>query len=74
MVGILTLVAVVAVLVWLLAPSARRQARAEDDPVEPADQDELDAAEQEVRDQDLHQRPDQGFEGDDWGPGTGGKR
>jgi hypothetical protein len=68
--GILILVVVVAVLVWLIAPSARRQAAPDDDPVEPVDQEELEAAEQEVRDLDLHQRPEEGFEGDDWGPGT----
>jgi hypothetical protein len=67
--GILIVVFVVALLVWLLAPGARRR-ESEDDGVEALDQDELEAAEREVRDLDVHQRPEDGFEGDDWGPGT----
>jgi len=39
--------------------------------VEPIDAAELEAAEREVRDLDVHQRPEDGFEGDDWGPGAG---
>lgn len=31
----------------------------------------LEAAEREVQDLDPLQRPDDGFEGDDWGPGAG---
>jgi hypothetical protein len=34
------------------------------------DRDELERAEREVRDLDAMQRPDEGFEGDDWGPGA----
>ena len=34
------------------------------------DRAELEAAEQEVRDLEPNQRPEDGFEGDDWGPGA----
>jgi hypothetical protein len=71
--GILILVFVVALLVWLLAPGARRR-ESQEDGVEAVDQAELEAAEREVRDLDVHQRPDDGFEGDDWGPGTAQRR
>jgi hypothetical protein len=63
-------VLVVAVLVWLIAPGARRSPP-EGDEIEPVDEAELDVAENEVRDLDVHQRPEEGFEGDDWGPGVG---
>jgi hypothetical protein len=63
-----------AFLVWLLAPGARRTNSTHDDAVEPVDRDELDAAEREVRDLSVDQRPEDGFEGDDWGPGAGTQR
>jgi hypothetical protein len=72
MAQLLLLVLVAAVLVWLLSPGARQRATPED-PIEPADQSELDAAEREVRDLEINQRPEDGFEGDDWGPGAGGR-
>jgi hypothetical protein len=34
------------------------------------DREELEAAEREVRDLESQQRPDDGFLGDDWGPGA----
>jgi hypothetical protein len=34
------------------------------------DRDELEAAEREVRKLESTQRPESGFKGDDWGPGT----
>ena len=34
------------------------------------DWDELEKAEDDVRDVDPDARPEEGFEGDDWGPGT----
>jgi hypothetical protein len=37
------------------------------------DWDELERAEDEVRDIDPMARPEDGFEGDDWGPGTAPK-
>ncbi len=72
MTQLLLVVLVAALLGWLVAPGARRSA-APDDAIEPVDEAELEAAEREVRELDLQQRPEDGFEGDDWGPGTGGK-
>jgi hypothetical protein len=66
---ILLLTVLVAVLAWLLLPGARRASP--DDPVEPVDPEELEEAEREVRELDIHQQPEDGFEGDDWGPGAG---
>jgi len=34
------------------------------------DREELEAAEREVRDLESRRQPDDGFEGDDWGPGA----
>jgi hypothetical protein len=34
------------------------------------DQDELEVAEREVRELESGRRPEEGFEGDDWGPGA----
>ena len=34
------------------------------------DREELEAAEHEVRELESRQRPEDGFEGDDWGPGA----
>ena len=34
------------------------------------DYEELERAEEEVRDLDVNARPEDGFEGDDWGPGA----
>jgi hypothetical protein len=36
---------------------------------EPIDWATLEEAEREVRELDVNQRPEDGFEGDDWGPG-----
>jgi hypothetical protein len=38
------------------------------------DREELEAAEREVRDLEAHQRAEEGFLGDDWGPGAGRPR
>jgi hypothetical protein len=48
------------------APAYRRT----DDAI---DYEELRRAEEEVRDLDVNARPEDGFEGDDWGPGAPGK-
>ncbi len=62
-----------ALLVWLFAPGlGRRRSRA--DSVEPVDADELEAAEREVRDLGVDQRPADDFTGDDWGPGAGPRK
>jgi hypothetical protein len=71
--ALVALALIAAVLVWLLAPG-RRATGAAEDRVEPSDEDELAAAEREVRDLEVGQRPDDGFEGDDWGPGAGKHR
>lgn len=63
--------ALVALLVWLVrrAASARRRHPGRAD----IDHDELDAAEREVRDLGPRVRDEDGFLGDDWGPGAGGR-
>jgi|APFre7841882590_1041340.scaffolds.fasta_scaffold59236_2 hypothetical protein len=38
------------------------------------DYEELERAEEEVRDLEANARPEDGFEGDDWGPGTPKKK
>lgn len=46
---------------------ARKAARDADDEI---DYETLEQAEREVRDLDADAKPEDGFEGDDWGPGT----
>jgi hypothetical protein len=70
---IFTLILVAAFLLWLLLPRTRN-AEPRGDPIEPVDLEELEAAEREVRDLGVEQRPEDGFEGDDWGPGAGTRR
>ena len=70
------LVLLVGVAVWLFRKPGRGGASASpplswEDEVEPVDAAELEAAEREVRDLDVNQRPEDGFAGDDWGPGAG---
>jgi hypothetical protein len=50
-----------------------RAGRAEGSLKDSIDWDELEKAEDEVRDIDPMARPEDGFEGDDWGPGTAPK-
>ena len=45
---------------------ARTSGQADDE----IDYEELRRAEEEVRDIDVNARPEDGFDGDDWGPGT----
>ena len=66
--GLFVLVLLVALGVWLAAPRARRST---DEVPQPADEQELEQAEREVRDLGVDRRPEDGWEGDDWGPGTG---
>ena len=60
--------AILALVLWL-----RRERRypgprlADDDGI---DREELEAAEREVRELDSSARPEEGFPGDDWGPGA----
>jgi hypothetical protein len=49
----------------------RTSGRADDDAI---DYDELRRAEEEVRDLDVNARPEDGFEGDDWGPGAANRQ
>ncbi len=70
------LILLVGVAVWLFRKPGRSgdpasPPRSWEDEVEPVDAAELEAAEREVRDLDVNQRPEDGFEGDDWGPGAG---
>jgi hypothetical protein len=58
---------VIGVAVWLRGRSRRRTGRSARDPF---DQRELEVAEEEVRRLDLDQKPDEGWQGDDWGPGA----
>jgi hypothetical protein len=66
---LVALVALIALVLWLRRdrsyPGPRLEA--DDDGI---DQEELEAAEREVRDLDAGQRPEDGFLGDDWGPGA----
>ncbi len=61
-----TAATIAALLVWLLSPARRR--RPMEEPIEDAD--ELAAAEREVRDLGAATQPEEGFQGDDWGPGA----
>lgn len=66
---LVALAALIALVLWLRRdrsyPGPRLEA--EDDGI---DREELEAAEREVRDLDATQRPEEGFLGDDWGPGV----
>jgi len=61
------LLLVLGVAVWLRGRSRRRAGRRARGSF---DQRELEAAEEEVRGLDLEQKPDEGWQGDDWGPGA----
>jgi hypothetical protein len=69
--GILLVAAMVvaAVIGWLLQRRPRHPGPRllGDDGI---DREELEAAEREVRELETWQRPEDGFEGDDWGPGA----
>ncbi len=59
---------VVALVVWLVrGPRHRGPRLVGDDGIDRA---ELEAAEREVREQESHRRPEDDFQGDDWGPGA----
>jgi hypothetical protein len=65
-------VALVALILWLRRDRSYPGPRLHDD--EGIDRDELEQAEREVRELESQQRPDEGFLGDDWGPGVGKPR
>ena len=66
---VLTGLAVVAILYWIArrreGVNSRHRSGHQD-----VDRDVLEQAEREVRDLDTGVNPDDGFEGDDWGPGA----
>ena len=62
------LAAVIALVLWLRRDRSYPGPRLTDD--DGIDRAELEAAEREVRDLDPGARPEQGFPGDDWGPGA----
>jgi hypothetical protein len=60
---------IIAILFWWLGPVRAKHRRREIDSEE-RDLEQLEAAEEEVRGLGAAQTPDEGFEGDDWGPGA----
>jgi hypothetical protein len=70
---LLALVAIVALVLWLRRDRSYPGPRlhTEDDGI---DREELEQAEREVRELEANQRPQEGFIGDDWGPGAGRPR
>lgn len=65
--------AMVALIIWLRRDRTYPGPRlhSEDEGI---DREELEQAEREVRDLGTHQRPEDDFLGDDWGPGAGRPR
>lgn len=61
--------AVIALVLWLRRDRTYPGPRLEGED-RGIDREELEAAEREVRDLDPNQRPEDGFIGDDWGPGA----
>lgn len=64
---LVALAAVIALVLWLRRDRSYPGPRLADDEI---DREELEAAEREVRDLDPKARPEDGFLGDDWGPGA----
>jgi hypothetical protein len=65
---LVALAAVIALVLWLRRDRSYPGPRLIDD--DGIDREELEAAEREVRNLDSDARPEQGFPGDDWGPGA----
>ena len=65
---LVALVALIALVLWLRRDRSYPGPRLEDE--DAVDREELEAAEREVRDLDPNARADDGFLGDDWGPGA----
>ena len=61
-------IALAALVVWLLRRPRHPGPRVVGE--DGIDREELEAAEREVRELESGQRPEDGFEGDDWGPGA----
>jgi hypothetical protein len=66
---IIAVAAIVALVLWLRRDRSYPGPRLQSDD-SGIDREELEAAEREVRDLESRQRPEDGFSGDDWGPGT----
>jgi hypothetical protein len=66
---LVAIAAIIALIIWLRRDRSYPGPRlySEDDGI---DREELEAAEREVQELESNQRPDEGFLGDDWGPGT----
>jgi hypothetical protein len=69
---LMTVGLIAALAVWLAGVGRRRRNRPI--PNDEIDRAELEAAEREVRDLEASRRPEDGFDGDDWGPGATGSR
>jgi hypothetical protein len=69
---LVALAAIVAFILWLRRDRSYPGPRLHGE--DGIDREELEQAEREVRDLDSRQRPDDGFVGDDWGPGAGRPR
>jgi hypothetical protein len=69
---LVALAAVIALVLWLRRDRRYPGPRLADD--DGIDREELEAAEREVRELDPSARPEDGFLGDDWGPGAGRPR
>jgi hypothetical protein len=69
---LIAFVAIIALVLWLRRDRSYPGPRLHDD--EGIDREELERAEREVRDLEPGHRPEDGFEGDDWGPGAGRPR
>jgi hypothetical protein len=64
-------VAIIGLVMWVRRDRSYPGPRLHDDTI---DRDELERAEREVRELDTHHRPEDGFLGEDWGPGAGRPR
>ena len=69
MAGMLTAFLIFAVAYWFVRRGEDIRSRHRS-PSHDIDRDALEQAEREVRDLGIDHHPDDGFEGDDWGPGS----
>jgi hypothetical protein len=69
MAGMFAALVIFAVAYWLVRRREDIRSRHRS-PFHDIDRDVLEQAEREVRDLDIDHHPDEGFEGDDWGPGV----
>jgi hypothetical protein len=69
---LVALAAIIALIIWLRRDRSYPGPRLHGE--EGIDREELEEAEREVRELDARHRPEDGFLGDDWGPGAGKPR